>query len=210
MEEKSDPISTHNVGVAIPANTKYISRNPISRYLIRQFMRAMIELADQIDPSVVLDIGCGEGLIIRQQRVLWDDVEFHGVDIDLGLLRVAQQVEPRASYIAGSIYQMPFPTDAYDTVICTEVLEHLGRPGAALAECARVGREHCLLSVPNEPWWRIANMIRGSYLGDWGNTPGHINHWSESEFMQFASDCLDIVDIRRPFPWTVILGKIRH
>jgi hypothetical protein len=30
--------------------------------------------------------------------------------------------------------------------------------------------------VPREPIWRIGNMARGRYLGDLGNTPGHIQH----------------------------------
>lgn len=210
VTEKRAPIPTHDIGVAIPANTKYLSRNPVARHLIRRFMRALIELAGNIKPHTALDVGCGEGLVIRQQRDLWPDAEIHGADVDSELLQVARRVAPRAGYIAGSIYRLPFPTGAYDVVICTEVLEHLDRPDAALAECARVAREYCLLSVPSEPWWRAMNMLRARYVTDWGNTPGHVNHWSRRGFVEFARTWLEIIDTRHPFPWTLIIGAVRH
>ncbi len=210
MNELPAPSTTHDVGVVIPVNTKYISRNPISRHLIAGFMRALIELAALIRPRTALDIGCGEGLVIRQHHVVWQNANFYGVDIDVELLQVARQVAPSARYTGASIYRMPFQTGACDVVICTEVLEHIDRPDAALAECERVSGGYCLLSVPNEPWWRVANMMRASYLAHWGNTPGHVNHWSAREFVEFADTRLEIVDVRQPFPWTVVLGRKRR
>ncbi len=37
-------VQTHNVGIDLPANKKYLSRNPINRLLIRKFMDGLMTL----------------------------------------------------------------------------------------------------------------------------------------------------------------------
>jgi ubiquinone/menaquinone biosynthesis C-methylase UbiE len=172
-------------------------------------MQALVDLVCHAHPRTVLDVGCGEGLVPRQLRATWNEVEIRAVDISLELILVARQLTSSASHVAGSTYHPPLPDYHYDLVICTEVLEHLENPETALAEIARVGKGYGLLSVPHEPWWRIANVMSGSYLGDWGNTPGHVNHWSEKGFIKFVDNYLDIVAVRQPFPWTMVLGRVR-
>jgi hypothetical protein len=52
-------------------------------------------------------------------------------------------------------------------------------------------------------------MMRGKYLGQWGNTPGHVNHWSRKAFIDFVASRLEIVEVRSPLPWTMLLCKRR-
>jgi hypothetical protein len=53
------------------------------------------------------------------------------------------------------------------------------------------------------------NMARGKYLRDLGNTPGHIQHFSRRDLIALAETRLNVVSIRKPPPWTVILGEPR-
>ena len=203
-------MNTHNVGhlgIDLPMNTKYVSDNPISQWLIRNFMGALLSLVASIEtrPQQILDVGCGEGIVPRQLRPLWPSVTLHGLDVDPALLQVARQLVADIGCVAGSIYSLPVATAAYDLVFCTEVLEHLQKPELAVAEVTRVGKGYFLFSVPNEPWWRLANMARGSYWREWGNTPSHLNHWSTAEFVQLLSRYCNVVQVKRPFPWTMVL-----
>jgi hypothetical protein len=50
-------------------------------------------------------------------------------------------------------------------------------------------------------------MARGSYIGDLGNTPGHINHWSKRGFLQLLREYVDICEVRSPLPWTLVLCR---
>jgi hypothetical protein len=55
----------------------------------------------------------------------------------------------------------------------------------------------------------VLNLARGKYLADLGNTPGHVNHWSRSGFLDLLSRRFEIVEVRTPLPWTMALCKVR-
>ena len=89
-----------------------------------------------------------------------------------------------------------------------EVLEHVPDPERTLAEMARCARSHLLVSVPREPLWRMLNMARGAYWSSLGNTPGHLNHWSARSLRALLSSAGEIVEMRSPFPWTMVLVRL--
>ena len=89
------------------------------------------------------------------------------------------------------------------------LVEHLEDPVRALDVLAQLARPWLLASVPREPLWRALNMARGAYLGDLGNTPGHLQHWSRRAFLRFLSTRLDVVEVRTPLPWTIALCRAR-
>jgi hypothetical protein len=51
-------------------------------------------------------------------------------------------------------------------------------------------------------------MARGAYLRELGNTPGHVNHWSKRGFVAFLSTVGEPVEVRSPFPWTMVLVRL--
>ena len=82
-------------------------------------------------------------------------------------------------------------------------------PESTLAEMARVARRHLIVSVPREPMWRMLNMARGAYLRELGNTPGHLNHWSKVGFHSLLTRYGTVQEVRTPFPWTMVLVRLR-
>lgn len=190
-------------------NTKYLSGNPISRLLIKHFLMALTSLVLplKLSSQTILDVGCGEGMVTRQLRLLWPSALFHGLDVSPDLLKVARQLAPDIDYLSGSVYSLPYADRTYDLVYCTEVLEHLERPEKAISEIFRVGKAYFVFSVPNEPLWRIANIARGAYWPDLGNSPGHVNHWRKSEFIRLLSRYSNIIKLKTPFPWTIVLCR---
>jgi hypothetical protein len=73
---------------------------------------------------------------------------------------------------------------------------------------ARVARRHLLVSVPHEPLWRALNVARGAYLRELGNTPGHVNHWTRRGFVAMLSRHGQVIEVRSPFPWTMVLVAV--
>jgi SAM-dependent methyltransferase len=103
---------------------------------------------------------------------------------------------------------LPFSESSFELAAAIEVLEHLPDPERTLAEMARVADKHLLVSVPREPLWRGLNLARGAYLTELGNTPGHLNHWSKRGFVALLSRYGEVIEVRSPFPWTMLLVRV--
>ncbi len=191
------------------ATDKYGSRNPLTRKLLERFLAVIDELVATVSPSSLLDVGCGEGVVTERLARL-TRAETTGVDI--GDERMWEQWRLRegvgVTFESASAYELPFDDASFDCVCALEVLEHLERPADALAEMARVSRRAVLVSVPREPVWRAVHMLAGRDLRQLGNTPGHINHWSTRDFERLVAGYARIVDVRRPFPWTVVRAEV--
>ena len=186
---------------------KYNTHNPIARALMRGFTDAVTDLYLGTGARSVLEVGCGEGLLADHLIKRARPDRFDACDV---ALRPAPGIDPQISLREASIYALPYPDHSFDLVVCCEVLEHLQDPPAALAELARVADRHVLLSTPWEPVWRLMNLARGRYLGALGNTPGHLQHFSRRALLDLAATRLGSLRVRRPLPWTVILGDVRR
>jgi hypothetical protein len=106
-----------------------------------------------------------------------------------------------------SIYELDAARDSADLVVCCEVLEHLDNPDGGLRALQRIASRSLIVSAPREPLWRLLNLARGKYVADWGNTPGHVQHWSKRDFVGLVSRYFQVVEIRSPLPWTMLLCR---
>lgn len=190
---------------------KYRTRNPIARYLMRGFFDGFDTLAARVPVSSVLEIGCGEGeLSIRLAR---RGFRVRGCDISVQIIEQARsraaQANVEATFWAQPIESIDTDLEAAPLVVCCEVLEHLDDPVSGIDVLAELARPYLLTSVPREPLWRVLNVARGKYLRDLGNTPGHVNHWNQSEFLELLARRFEIVETRTPLPWTMALCRRR-
>jgi 2-polyprenyl-3-methyl-5-hydroxy-6-metoxy-1,4-benzoquinol methylase len=186
---------------------KHVNRNPAQRLLIDRFLSVVGDLVAEARPSRVLDVGCGEGFTADYLRDRFRNVRIDGIDLSADALRMARAVDPRFAGACGSAAALPFAPDAYDLVLCNEVLEHVPDPPAVLAELRRVARAHCVLSVPHEPWFRLLNFCRGKNLTRLGNDIEHLHNWTATAFANLVSGQLTVVRVERSLPWTLLLAR---
>lgn len=181
---------------------KEAASNPAERRLVAGFTDALLELFPE-QANRVLEIGCGEGNQLRRLRSRYEGGTIVGVD-----LAYENEVDDDGiDLVVGSADRLPFPDRSFDLVVGLEVLEHLTNPGAAMAEIARVACGPVILSVPWEPVWRIGNLVRGRYVGAFGNTPGHLQHFTRNGFERLVRRYLVLEETRRPLPWTMVRAR---
>jgi ubiquinone/menaquinone biosynthesis C-methylase UbiE len=179
---------------------KHTSKNPLVKFLNNRL---------KPKPKNILDAGCGEGFTINMLANSNDSISITGLDIEKDALEYAKGLNPKVKFFEGSVYELPFDDNQFDVVILSEVLEHLENPSKALSEIYRVSSGYCVISVPNEPIFRLGNMARLTYLSDYGNTPGHINHWSKKSFIELISKIFEVEEVKVPLPWVSALCKKR-
>lgn len=188
---------------------KYSSTNPIVRKLMANFLSNLDELIIRTNPPKIHEIGCGEGHLISRyfdgRRIL--------IASDYSKEIINEAIQNHSDmgirFFNESIYDLSSDYEA-DCIICCEVLEHLEFPGKAIEVLSHLAKPYLIASVPDEPIWRFLNIIRGAYIKDLGNTPGHLNHWSSVQFLELLERKFDIIEVKKPFPWTMALCKVRE
>jgi 2-polyprenyl-3-methyl-5-hydroxy-6-metoxy-1,4-benzoquinol methylase len=189
---------------------KYGSTNPLVRRLMRGFERDADELLARAAPRSLLDVGCGEGVLVARWAQRLPAARVVGIDLEEDSIQRGwlEHQAPNLEYRMLEAQDLPFADNEFETASAMEVLEHLPDPRATLAEMARCASGHLLVSVPREPLWRMLNMARGAYWSAAGNTPGHLNHWSARSFVAMLTGFGDVVEVRAPFPWTMALVRL--
>lgn len=186
---------------------EYHFKNCLKRYFYERFVQQLVACITAIAPRRMLDAGCGKGIVTYAAKQQAPELAITGMDIDRRELAIAQQLNSGCNVVAGDIRALPFASNQFDLVVCTEVLEHLEHPSLAIAELQRVSAHSLLLSVPHEPYFRLGNLLSGHYLSSWGNYPDHRQKWTKAQFVREVSQFLTVRQVWTPFPWTVVWAQ---
>lgn len=187
---------------------KFQDQAPIQQFLVGGFHTKFISALVDLTPTSILELGCGEGYLMEQMYRRLPNVPMLGLDTLEAALNEGRRIFPHLDLRRGDIYHIDQPDKSWDVVIASEVLEHLDHPAQALQELKRVAKRYVLLSVPNEPWFRLGNLGRGRHLRRFGNHPEHINLWSYHGFARFVAKQLPVEKVINAFPWTIVLARV--
>ena len=94
----------------------------------------------------LLDVGCGMGYELDFFQKRLQKTEMLGMDISLGAVKFGKE-NYKGYWCQGSATQVPFNSQAFDILMCLDVLEHLEDDKAILRECNRVCKPGGLLVV---------------------------------------------------------------
>jgi 2-polyprenyl-3-methyl-5-hydroxy-6-metoxy-1,4-benzoquinol methylase len=189
---------------------KYGTRNPLARLLVAGFLDSVLDLVHRSGARQVHEVGCGEGNLSNLiARAGVPDVRGSDFSEQMIAEAIATHARNGLRFAQKSVYELS-AHDSAELMVCCEVLEHLEAPGDAIMRLAELSRPWCVMSVPREPIWRLLNILRGKYLADLGNSPGHVQHWSRSQFLALVRQHFEIIDVRSPLPWTMVLCRSMH
>ncbi len=134
--------------------------------------RFIVQAIEKQKSKRILDIGCGRGFYIRLFTLLKFPKKIVGVDQKQSYLRKIENLnknDKRVSVLVGSIYRLPFQDASFDTVVASEIFEHLDNPQVAISECRRVLRKkgQLIITVPHKNFpffWDPINFILMKFL----------------------------------------------
>ncbi len=135
----SEMITQRDAGVRSPPVADLL-RNVGDLTFRRRILTILEYLAPITAEDVILDAGCGEGFYVMLLAEL-TPARVIGIDANPQLIRKARewiQENHRAELRVGDVTSVPANDHTFTKIICSEVLEHLPDPVAALHELRRV------------------------------------------------------------------------
>ena len=179
---------------------------------------SMLNLLRVADSDVLVDAGCGNGYFLfnilgahkeATFRAIGTDVARPGVEILSK--RARREKENRIFGVVGFIEKMPLGSNRVDTIICSEVMEHVSFPKNVIREMYRVLKPGgCLIiSTPNKMgadfWHSAADRFfsRTSKSADAGSSHyERFLYWSELRRSLTSAGFL-VKDVRfvKQVPW---------
>lgn len=186
---------------------KYEDSNLISQFLVNNYFKSVTKLISLTKAvNSAHEIGIGEGRSTMRINGLVKNLS--GSEYLEKLIPIARKNNPGLNIFQESVYELKYKSNSVDLVLLLEVLEHLDYPEIALDEISRISKKYLIIGVPNEPLWRILNLCRLQYIKDFGNTPGHINHWSKQSIVKLIQKKYGrIIAVESPIPWSIILAE---
>lgn len=98
--------------------------------------------------GTVCDIGCGPGYLcgfVKPNESFYTGVDISQVGLDYG-----KMLFPAAKFVQADVAadNLPFDTSSFDTVVMSEVIEHLPDYSHLLSEARRISRNRIVITVP--------------------------------------------------------------
>jgi dolichol-phosphate mannosyltransferase len=141
---------------------------------------------------LTLDIGCGSSRIVQTLPGI--------VGMDLAMRKLRWLRAPGRHLVRGSLTELPFHNGAFDTVICSEVIEHIPRELVHLDEMVRVIAPGGLLILGTPDYsrqrWLFLEWLYGKVFPN-GYVKEHINRYTRAGLQRDLEDLgLRIVGLR--------------
>lgn len=167
----------------------------------RRIQQAVAREIDRDASGYVLDIGSGNGWLTNEKSI--HNLNIISCDISLKNLKLIKS-NVKGSFLAvvADAHRLPFRNECIDSIIASEVIEHLNSPASAIREFYRIINNHSnvILSTPYKEIIRTSLCIHCNR-----ETPlnAHLHSFDEKKL-----SLLFDVDAWKDFRYSIIQNKI--
>ncbi|MFH1800866.1 MAG: class I SAM-dependent methyltransferase [Candidatus Omnitrophota bacterium] len=167
----------------VPASKKFWKRQEAGFVYDRQFQNKvgwyidcsetfpLLELVQSLKNIKVLDVGCGTGRFLVRFP---EPNTLFGVDLSESMLQTTKTKLTRASLLAASATELPFPDRSFDLVYSVRVIQHIRNQQKMITELSRVCKPGGRVILVAYNTWSLLNLykqIRMSWVGRILNIP---------------------------------------
>lgn len=183
-------------------------------------LQPLLNLLDKTTNTCILDLGCGNGYLVNYLISLGYNA--YGTDASEKGIAIAKQTNPDRFFVQDlSTGKLPEALQHlnFDTIISTEVIEHLYDPKAFVTFCRDIlnGKGELILSTPYHGY--LKNLFI-SIFNKWDNhiSPlwlgGHIKFWSRATLSLLLTNTgFTVINFigcgRLPYFWKSMLIKAK-
>lgn len=200
--------------------TEYAYANGEKNHIHSYLMPKLLPLVGRDVNKTILDVGCGNGWLaeVLHQR----GFEVYGIDASQSGIKIANQRIPGRFFVQDlSKDELPDPLKAipFDTIISTEVIEHLYNPRGYISFCkgilARNGGGELIISTPYHGYFKnivlaLSGKMDAHFTVLWDG--GHIKFWSKATITVLLEEAGFKVKLfkgagRLPYLWKSMIIK---
>ncbi|MCC7118946.1 MAG: class I SAM-dependent methyltransferase [Anaerolineales bacterium] len=156
---------------------------PVHRHHRRIFSE-LFKSIQRDEIKTIADIGCGEGSNLLYLKVKFPGAELYGFDVSNTAIQTAKSnIDANFSILD---IQDEIPSQKFDLVFCSDVVEHLENDEAAISNMRRITNKYALIATVQGTMRRNEKSI------------GHVRNYAYGELQQkveFAEfDILQVVE----------------
>lgn len=145
---------------------------------LKEKSKILIQL---LEGKKILEVGCGNGNLLR--LIPQTNKELFGSDFSEDYLKKAKAKNPKIKFFKGDLTDQTFWTqynNSFDTVICSEVIEHLEKDTTAL---------DIIFSILKPDGVLIITVPAFNFLySDFDKKVGHYRRYSKTSLTKIAKD----------------------
>lgn len=138
------------------------------------------------DSSRIIDIGCGEGILLEKLVKRFPDRQVIGVDLSKENIEICKRHNLPVVY--DNIFDLKFADNSFDCCIFMEVIEHLTKPEKAILEIHRILKNDgkLILIFPNDVFFKMARILTLKFKEAYYEC-GHVKQWKPREMKRFLA-----------------------
>lgn len=181
---------------------------------------ALLTMLNKDANRCILDLGCGNGHLVSY--LVKQGYDAYGTDASENGIAIAKKEYPGRFFLQDlSTDKLPVELQKlkFDTIVSTEVIEHLYNPDGFIEFCKNVLQKHdeLIISTPYHGYWK--NLLL-AILDKWDSHHdptwhgGHIKFWSKKTLTKLLADKgFTVTEFkgcgRAPYFWKSMIIKAR-
>lgn len=134
----------------ITESSQFNSKDVWVRTKVFERLKAILNCIKELSSNrsfLILDLGCADGWFLEKLDENGFAPRYVGIDFSIQNLRKAS-IKKNGSWVLGDVTNLPFRTNSFDLVICSEVIEHLLDPEKCITESERIVRFYAIFTTP--------------------------------------------------------------